>query len=181
MSDEAPDAGLWQSIRKVVDRALSAVGVLTALLALAVFGAAMAVLADFRWLLLALFSGFGAVEAFHARSQAHLHQRRDCSVTPRLVFDIADKNPSWQPEVLNEFLHGGVCFRVTGFDKLKIPLAVAGPLCPACKAHLAERREMRFPGRSRIEFFCQCGFRQHSPRTLGELQSEAQEMAGTPK
>lgn len=181
MSDEASGASLWQSVRQVVDQALGAVGVLAALLALAVFGAVMAAAVDLRWLLLAFLGGFGALEAAHIRAVTHLRQRRKYVGDSRLMFDIANKNPSWNPEVLNEFIHGGVCFRATGFDKLKIPLAVAGPLCPACKAHLTERREARFPLRTRIEFLCQCGFRQRSPHTLGELREEAEELAGIPR
>lgn len=179
MSEESAD--LWMIMRQFVQRALGAVGVLTALLSLAVFGVVMTFVSDPRWLLLALVGAFGAIEAAHVRAVAKLRERREAGADSRLYTDIADKHVLWNPKVLNEFLHGGVCFRVLGFDQLQIPLAVAGPLCPACKAHLTERRELRFPLRARMHFLCRCGFRQPSPHTLGELREEAEAMSGTPR
>lgn len=172
---------LWEVVQAALHRAVLAVGVLPTLLTLAAaglllfwhFGSAV-------WLLLTLFSSLGSAEVFHRQRKSDLIQLRQVQVDT-LLPGIRDRHPRWRPKVLKEFEHGGLLFRALGFEELEIPLAIAGPLCPRCTGHLAERREVRFPGRIRIEHRCSCGFFQRSTHTLGELQHEAYEMAGCPR
>lgn len=171
---------LWELVHAVLHRVVLAVGVLSTLLTLTAAG----LLLTWRnsepaWLLLALFGALGSAEVFHRQQKADLVERRDVQKKSMLL-DIQAAHPRWKPKVLKEFEHGGLLFRAAGFDELPIPLSIAGPLCPRCTGQLAERREVRFPGRMRIEHRCTCGFAQRSPHTLGQLQAEAHKMAGCP-
>ena len=171
---------LWEVVQAVLHRAVLAVGVLATLLTLAAAGLLLAWRAsDPVWLLLTLFGALGSAEVFHRQQKADLVERREVA-KESLLLDIQAAHPDWHPKVLKEFEHGGLLFRAAGFDELEIALSVAGPLCPRCTSHLAERREVRFPGRARIEHRCTCGFAQRSPHTLGQLQAEAHKMAGGP-
>lgn len=137
---------IWESLKAALDRAIQAVGVLPALLALAATGAIMAARAgDARWLILALFGAFGAAEVYHRQQKAHLIARRQPAPAADLVHAVANRHPDWHVKVLQEFHHGGLRFRALGFEELEIPLAVAGPLCPRCGGHLTERIKARFP------------------------------------
>jgi len=173
---------LWQSLAAAMHRAVLAVGVLPALLTLAVAGPVLAAAAgEPLWWLLAVFGAFGSAEVFHRQRKAQLVQLRGLPKEPRLLDELRGAHPGWKVKVLKQFHHGGLLFRVGGFEELEIPLSVTPPLCPRCGGGLAERREARFPGRTRIEHRCACGFAQRSPHTLGELYAEAHQMAGCPE
>jgi len=171
---------LWEEVQAAINRAVQAVGVLPTLLTLTAAGLLLAWLwSNAAWLLLALFGAMGSAEVFHRQQKAELIKRRETTIES-LLFRFIDKYPKWRPKVLKEFQHGGLLFRTMGFEELEVPLAIAGPLCPRCAGHLTERREVRFPGRCRIQHRCPCGFTQPSPHSLGELQQEAYQMAGCP-
>lgn len=171
---------LWEVVQAVLHRAVLAVGVLPTLLTLIAAGLLLAWRTnDPVWLLLALFGALGSAEVFHRQQKTDLVERREVE-SKSLLLDVQAAHPRWKPKVLKEFEHGGLLFRAAGFDELPVPLSIAGPLCPRCTGHLAERREVRFPGRARIEHRCPCGFAQCSPHTLGQLQAEAHKMAGCP-
>lgn len=173
---------LWKSLSKAFDRAIQAVGVISVLLTLAIFGALMFAFDRAPvWLAAALFGAFGTAEVFHRQRHADLINRRELPKELSLFLSILDAHPRWEPKVIKEFQYGGLRFRAFGFEELKIPLSVAEPLCPRCGGRVTERRETRFPFRHRIEHRCVCGFSQLSCQTLGELHQEAHDFAGCPK
>jgi len=173
---------LWELLHAVLHRAVLAVGVLPALLTLAAGGGLLALsTGEPVWALLSVFGALGSAEVFDRQRKADCVELRQKAPAKSLLMEIQDAHPDWHIKVLKEFEHGGLLFRVAGFDELEIPLSVTAPLCPRCGADLTERIEVGFPGRVRIEHRCACGFAQRSPYPLDELQAEAKAMGGCPR
>jgi len=170
------------TLARWIARAEVAVGIYPILAGLACFGAGAALLDPLRafWIALAVFATVGALDVRHARAKAELHQRRLSGDKSRLFRAIYDKFPQWQPKVVKEFSHEGLRFRAMGFEQYPVAITVAGPLCPRCGHGLAERADVRFPGRARIRFHCACGFGAPSDLTLAELSSEAERLCNAP-
>lgn len=177
------ESGLRKSLSKAFDRAMGAVGTLTLLLSCGVFGFGSAVWGRERglWLGLGGLGLFGALELFHRQSQTKLMQRCQPLNINALFQSACQAKPSWKTKTFQEFTHGGLFFRTVGFENVPVPLAIAGPLCPACHDHLAQRAEVRFPGRARITFVCKCGRVMTSARSKSELIDEAAKLGGLPE
>lgn len=163
-------------------RALNAVGALTLLFGIGAFGLTMLAYGADKaaWVSVTVVGFVGAAEVFHRQRQAELVKRSQAVRVDDLVARIRKVHPLWHPILIKDFQHGGLKFHAMGFEELPIPLAVAGPLCPACAGKVAERVETRFPGRFSIEFHCLCGFVAKSGQTVAELLQEAQHFSGTP-
>jgi hypothetical protein len=150
---------VWKVLTAVVERALRAVGTFAALCAVATWGVVMtAVDPSPAWIALTVFGLAGALESWHRQREAELMKRRQLPSPDDVIVRALDAHPKWRGKVFEEFEYGGVKFRVVGFQEVPFPLTVTQPLCPRCEGHLAERRETRFPGRSRILHRCRCGF-----------------------
>ncbi len=171
-----------ETIARWLARAEGGVGLYPILAGLGCLGLGAVFLDPIRgfWIALAGFAAAGALDVRHARAKASLDQRRLAGDKSRLFRLIQDKFPKWQPKVIKEFAHGGLRFRAVGFEEHPVAIAVSSPLCPRCGHNLAERADVRFPGRASIRFYCACGFETASALTLAELWSEAERLCNAP-
>lgn len=176
------DVPIWQPVAVRISRAVDATGTLTALLTLAAFGLCALAVGPARAGLaaLAVFGLAGAAEVFHRQRQAELVQRCQLPDPSGLLF-AALRAKKWNPKVLDQFEHGGLCWHVLGFEEVQLPFGIGGPQCPSCGKHVSERVSVRFPGRLRIQLCCRCGFAAPARHTIAELRREAAELANLPR
>lgn len=175
---------IGKTIQNALNRAALSVGVITSLVTIGVFGLAALAFgaANAGFVAVTTFGFIGALEVFHRQEQAEAIRR---SKMPRrdsrddLLLRVPDVQPTWHAKTFKEFIHGGLKWRGVGFQEAPVPVTVAGPMCPRCGNNLTERLKVRFPGRTRIDIACLCGFTQRSAYTIAELKTEARELAGT--
>ncbi|MTD32549.1 hypothetical protein [Paludibacterium denitrificans] len=171
---------LLRTTEKVLNRAVMATGTISALLTIVAIGIVMALFEHTPIWLAASFLGlFGLAEVLQRNAKASLEQRLHTREPDVRFFDAALQcNGKSDVCVVKQFRYGGLFFNVLSLEHVKAPMALAGPLCPRCRGHLAERRKVSFPFRHQITHVCACGFTQHSTHTLGELEKEARKMSG---
>jgi hypothetical protein len=167
---------MWELLTKHLDRAANAVGVLTLLLTVGVFGIS-ANFFEFRTasLIGLCFFGFsGALEVFHRQRKSDLDNRNQSLDINSLFENMLIKYKKvWHLKIHKEFKYRGLLFRTIGFEEVpEGPVTIAGPLCPTCQGNLYAETETKFPGRHSITFKCLCGFSQKSDRTEPEIIKE---------
>jgi hypothetical protein len=178
------EAHSWAFLDRWLRRAEKAVGVVTILLSIAAFGFGLLFGDPLRAVTCALvtFGIVGSIEVVHLQARARLAERLvEREDHNELFSEIREAHADWKPLMIKEFEHCGFIFRAVGFEKLPLPITVTPPLCPKCKGSLVQRARVTFPGRTRIEFRCTCGFCQSSILTRPELIHEAEQLANTPK
>ena len=163
-------------IDRWLKRAEQVVTIYTILAGISGFGIGACFFGPLRGFYLALgtFGAVGALDVFHGHARTQLDKRRRSRDQGSHYFmAISEKNPRWKPKVIKEFTHDGLFFRTIGFNEFPVPITCTLPLCPACSSQLTERAKVSFPGRPRIQLYCECGFSRPSNQTLCELQHEA--------
>ena len=98
---------------------------------------------------------------------------------------ISKHKSSWQIEELEEFSYCSVKWKSMGFDQLRVPITIAGPLCPACGSKMAYRACHRYIVLPVYILYCHCGDNNKRivrlPKPLSMVREEVLNMKNVPK
>ena len=169
--------------KRALERAERAVGVITILSTLGVFGLVAAFSNTYfaSWIAIGYFGLAGACEVFHVQRKAELQARIQVADNANaLLRQIGSAQKFGKPVLLKQFNYGGFSFNGFGLEQLPVAIGISQPLCPNCRHVLVESPLVRFPGLIRIKFSCLCGFQKRSPRTKNELMAEAAQTMNGP-
>lgn len=159
-------------IIKTIDRATNAVGVITILSTLAVFGITTLIwgMNVSTWISIFYFGMSGICEVFHIQRKSDLNKRLANVYDNDLVSKLAFAKRVGDAKVLEQVTYRGLLFNAIGFEKLPVTIGVSRPLCPKCKHSIIMDANVRFPGRIKIRYFCICGFEEFGRLTIDEMR-----------
>ncbi len=160
---------------KNLDRATNAVGILTILSTIAIFGLSMLVfgLNYSTWITVLYFGISGTCEVFHIQKKSDLYKRmQTISDSDDLIHNIASAKRVGDPKIIEQIKYAGFLFNAIGFEKLPISVGISRPLCPKCNRPVVMDAKVKFPGRIKIKYFCICGYEKFSDKTENELRDQ---------
>lgn len=170
-------------IANAIDRAANAVGVITILSTIAIFGIFTLFwgLGVSIWITIFFFGVSGIFEVFHIQRIADLNKRISNVQESNLVEKLAFARKVGDVKIVEQVSYRGFLFNGIGFEKLPITVGVSQPLCPKCKRPVVMDAKVKFPGRTKIRYFCLCGFEQFGRLTTNEMRMQVGKALNEPR